>query len=552
MSVSQSDLVIVTREVETTPGVVVGGARTRVYGAAPTWDPIGEVNTSGITTGDAGIKSVRAGLRAADFSLPSELIFGLNRAELEDFFRDTYPVSELTAHDANTSGASLASATYDATTNGTGVNVTNAATVTFNVTLGTWTDGTHVISFEDSPDGSSWTACGAGDLQEVTDAGNIFGGTSITITDNSDESATAAIRYIGGQPHVRAITTVTGSPATGAVYSVSVAETFTGATLTFAQNGTHEDGSTGPTITGAADLFDDFIGYEGAMLRIAGSAVAAPNRWPRRIKAIKADGTKLDLMPEYTTGDASAFGEPLTAEGPVFATLCSIGKCLKNRGIANIRSVNFEFQFTDISGGSFQMVRGCKSSTMRLSFDGKGNVMLEFGYVGMDYDALTTATQGNGTVTANSFIDNDTMTAAEDLSYFVVGGTTILSAVNLTSFSVDGTGNAAGVDNVSGTRARTCVTVGDIDFTGSFTLYHEHDLMAVVQTLARNGNRVPIDLNFIDPAGNQIWVGWPKALFPAAGPKPGAKGSNVDSTLNFVTQLGANNARTCIWQEWEA
>ena len=63
MRFSQNDLVQVTRENEVTPGVVVGGARDRVYGTAPTWSPAGSSNVSAINTGAARFQGVRAGLR---------------------------------------------------------------------------------------------------------------------------------------------------------------------------------------------------------------------------------------------------------------------------------------------------------------------------------------------------------------------------------------------------------------------------------------------------------------------------------------------------------
>lgn len=423
MSFAQSSLVVVTREVEVTPGVVVGGDRDRVYATTPQVTPIGQLITSPITAGLGGVQSVRAGLRAADIMVDSALVYGLNDEEVADFMRDTWP-----------------------------------------------------------------------------------------------------------------------SPVSA-----------TGVSVTFANAGTHDDGTTGPTIEGAANDFDDFIGAEGCILLVAGGGVAAPNKWPRMIKKVHADGSQIDLDPYYVTGSASSFGEPLTNEGPVSADL-DVGSFIKNRSVTNIRSVNFEFEFADIAGGSFQMFRGLKAGTLRLGFEGKGVWTLGVGYVGMDYDLLTTATQGSGTVNANSAIDNSIMVAGEDLTYFVVGGSSVLSGDNLTQFSIEGNGQASGIDDVAGVRERTGVAVGDIDVTGSLRIYHEHTKMLALQTIARSGGRVPLAWNTQDPDGNQYWGSLPRVVFEGLAPQPGGGGGAdlVSGQMNFQAQLGANDSRTLVWQRFAA
>lgn len=421
MAFSQNDLIQVTREVEVTPGVVTGGDRTRVYGTAPTYSPGGNTTKSGINTGSGAVKSVRAGLRFADAEVPSELVFGLNHAELEDVLRDTFPASEV--------------------------------------------------------------------------------------------SATA--------------------------------------TVTFAQAGTHEDGSTGPTITGTAADFDDFIGEEGAMLETSGVALDPANRRPRVIKAVKADGSKIDIDPIYTAGSVGEISEPLVAEGPLEGTF-KIGKVIRNQGIEAIRTVNFEYQFTDQAGGSFVMARGQSANTLRIGIDGKGNVTLSVGYVGMDYDVPTEATQGSGTVTENAFIDNPNITSAEDLTYFLVNGVNQLAGDNLTSFNLDGNGAASGIDETAGTRNRVGVTVGDFDVTGSLRVLHEHTKMKIIAGLGHAGTLVPLDFKLADPLGNFYWFRLPRLLFEPSGPKPGAKGSRTDGTFNFMTEQGPDAVRTLIIQAFAA
>ena len=93
---SQNDLVTVTREIEVTPGVIVGAGRYRVYGTAPTFTPAGTTNVSGVNTGVGGIQGIRPGVRSATVDIPSELVFRMNDLELEDFLRDTWTASEIT------------------------------------------------------------------------------------------------------------------------------------------------------------------------------------------------------------------------------------------------------------------------------------------------------------------------------------------------------------------------------------------------------------------------------------------------------------------------
>lgn len=424
MAFSQNDLIQVTREVEVTPGVVTGGDRDRVYGTAPSLAPGGNTTKSGINTGSGAVKSVRAGLRFADSSVPSELVFGLNHAELEDVLRDTFPVAEVTA----TGGAD------------------------------------------------------------------------------------------------------------------------------FAQAGTHEDGSTGPTITAGATTpvdFTDFVGEEGAMLEVSGAGVNAANKRPRAIKAVKSDGTKIDLEPQYTTGSVGEISEPLAVEADVQATF-RIGKVIRNQGIENIRTVNFEYQFTDQPGGSFVMARGQSGNTLRIGIDGKGNVTLEVGYTGMDFDVPTEATQGSGTVNANAFIDNPNITSAEDLTLFLINAVNQLAGDNLTSFNLDGNGAASGIDETAGTRNRVGVTVGDFDVTGSLRVLHEHTKMKLLSQFGHGGQIVPLDFKLVDPLGNFYWFRLPRVLFEPGAPTPGAKGSRTDGTFSYMTEQGSGDQRTLIIQAFAA
>lgn len=107
---------------------------------------------------------------------------------------------------------SLAAATRTATANGTGVDTAGFESVTILIDAGVITDGSHVLSLQDSPDNSTWTnttaLLGAAPTL-ATGAGN--GG-----------SASQSFGYSGGQRYIRVVSTVSGSPATGGVYGATV------------------------------------------------------------------------------------------------------------------------------------------------------------------------------------------------------------------------------------------------------------------------------------------------------------------------------------------
>lgn len=405
---SQNDLVQVTREVEVTPGVVVGGDRKRVYGTAPSYTPGSTILTSGINTGKAVVMCVRLGKRFADSDVPSELIFQLNALEQEDFFRQEWPVTE------------------------------------------------------------------------------------------AKDAAVAA---------------------------------------TWLQAGTHLDSTTGPTITGS---FANLVGTEGCMLVTtdpASSGVSAANLRDRAIKAVSA--SQIDIEPLYTTGAPAAVGEPLADEGPLAADF-NVGLVLRDQSIQNIRTVNFEYQFTDqTSGSSFITAVGQKGATWNLAIDGSGNVGQSFTYVGQDFTDLGEVTVGSGTVNDIPARANCNMTSGDDLANFWVAGITEISTeFNLVSFNLSGDGTAAGIDTTAGSVARPAVTVGDAVFTGSMTLLHRHGPMKVLTNLSRAGTIVPVDLKIADPLGNFYWFRLVDTLFSPMGPKPGEKGSNTDGSFDFQLQGG--------------
>lgn len=76
------------------------------------------------------------------------------------------------------------------------------------VHAGTVTDGTHAFKIQVSDDNSSWSDAPSADVQ----------GSSISVTSSNDEQA-HTLGYNGPARYLRAVSTVSGSPSTGGLYS---------------------------------------------------------------------------------------------------------------------------------------------------------------------------------------------------------------------------------------------------------------------------------------------------------------------------------------------
>jgi hypothetical protein len=106
---------------------------------------------------------------------------------------------------------SLAPAGRTATANGTGVDLSGYLSAMAEITLGTWTDGTHTFEVQESDDNSTYTAVADADLQ----------GTE-PVMDAADEDLTIhRIGYLGTKRYLRVIATV-ASATTGAVYGANI------------------------------------------------------------------------------------------------------------------------------------------------------------------------------------------------------------------------------------------------------------------------------------------------------------------------------------------
>jgi len=76
------------------------------------------------------------------------------------------------------------------------------------VQAGTVTDGTHAFKVQVSDNNSDWSDAPAADLQ----------GSAISVTSANDEQS-HSVGYNGPARYLRAVSTVSGSPATGGLYS---------------------------------------------------------------------------------------------------------------------------------------------------------------------------------------------------------------------------------------------------------------------------------------------------------------------------------------------
>lgn len=97
-----------------------------------------------------------------------------------------------------------------AAANGTGVDTRGYGAVAFLVDKGVITDGTHVLTVEESDDDSTYTAIAAADLDG-----------SFTPLTSAVTATTQKVGYKGNMRYVRAVTTPSGT-TTGGVYSVGV------------------------------------------------------------------------------------------------------------------------------------------------------------------------------------------------------------------------------------------------------------------------------------------------------------------------------------------
>lgn len=127
-------------------------------------------------------------------------------------------------HDNIDPKVTLQPAAYTAGGNGTAVPLAGSQAWVFEITLGTWTDGTHTIHFEYTTDGTAWSAIDAEDLDGYDINGSqvlASGGQTFVISSNANVGKVYTIGYIGHALQLRARNAASGT-TDGAIFGVSV------------------------------------------------------------------------------------------------------------------------------------------------------------------------------------------------------------------------------------------------------------------------------------------------------------------------------------------
>ena len=105
---------------------------------------------------------------------------------------------------------SVAQGAHTATVNGATVDTAGYDGAALYVFPGTWTDGTHTVKLQDSPDNATWTDVAAAQLS----------GTLVAIT-SAPTAVNGKLGYVGANRYLRAVATVAGA-TTGAVYAAFI------------------------------------------------------------------------------------------------------------------------------------------------------------------------------------------------------------------------------------------------------------------------------------------------------------------------------------------
>lgn len=103
---------------------------------------------------------------------------------------------------------SLAPAARTTTANGTGIDLSGFNSAVVLLVVGAITDGTHTPKVQESDDNSTYTDVAAADLI----------GSLSALTASTNQK----VGYKGNKRYIRAVTTITGSPSTGGIYSAVV------------------------------------------------------------------------------------------------------------------------------------------------------------------------------------------------------------------------------------------------------------------------------------------------------------------------------------------
>ena len=125
-------------------------------------------------------------------------------------------------HDNLLATPSLSPAAYTNANDGdgTGVDCADADAVQFLVSVGTWTDGDHTVTFKHSDDGVTYAAIPAASLDEKVD-GTLEADGTLLIDDDSEDDSVIQVGYIGGKRYVL-VSNAVANDTDGAVYGAAV------------------------------------------------------------------------------------------------------------------------------------------------------------------------------------------------------------------------------------------------------------------------------------------------------------------------------------------
>lgn len=333
--------------------------------------------------------------------------------------------------------------------------------------------------------------------------------------------------------------------------------------------GTHEDGSTGIVITAPASTFNDLVGGVGdGVLAYMRAWVTTDNNQAVGIKAVKADGSKLDIYNTYGAGAvASPFGAPKTGETLQSAVL-RFGKILRNKrkGNPGRRALSLLVdRYMHINSGRFKTLAGWVADNWDFEVPDEGPVHATVTGNGRIWTPGSMTPQ-NGQAADSHFADNipdrQMIVGGEDLENFGIFGypntnnptpvPLLLGDTNITSFSFSLAGNNNVLRNILGMKG-VLVRRGKFDMTGSIGYYVADDtVLADLERLGDPDNhyRAAQNLVFKDPEGYRKGLTQCRSVFGQTGGEGGGDGEET-GTLAFGSEAVSTTHRTCILQEWD-
>lgn len=331
--------------------------------------------------------------------------------------------------------------------------------------------------------------------------------------------------------------------------------------------GTHADGSTGPQFIAPAGTFNPFKTYGGAAANGAEALIAlvtgsseADNNGRRRIKHVHADGTKLDIFPQYSAGAEGLHGSEMVETEDESITI-SVGTAVRNRIPAAGSEPTAYAVIGQLSNGLWSWVRGVVFGDPSLKFTGQGEVVIDCNWMAAEKRENEAAAPVGDFSFGTPATESTFLTAAADLALFAVVPAAVdapplrLSGLCMTGFSFTSKSGLMGIDNISGTTARQGVVPGMFDGTAELSYSvttDDADTVTTLTALGQPGTEQPawVEGVWVDPQGKQVamscYADWdqPNQSNLDASDKP------VEGTMKSVLLPNSATSRTVIFQRW--